>query len=264
MIQNSELAFAIDTVKKAGDIILSYFQSSYKVEQKGRDNPVTSADLEADTFLQQAFNERFPSDGWLSEESAQKPERLRRPRIWVVDPLDGTKEFVKGIPEFAISVALLKDGRPLLAVVYNPPQDELFVTERGAGAYFNGARVLVSKTGNFKEARVLASRTELSDRVFTLPDNYGSLSKTGSIAYKLSLVASGAGDITISFRPKNIWDVCAGTLLVEEAGGKVTDFHGKALDFSPPYGLLDGIIAANPHLHQVANEWLAKNGRLDR
>jgi len=263
MVQNAELTFAIDTVRKAGDIILSYFHSSFEVEQKGKDNPVTSADLAADSFLREAFAERFPSDGWLSEESVQKPEQLQRPRIWVVDPLDGIKEFIKGLPEYAISVALLDEGKPALAVVYNPPQDELFVAERGSGAYFNGERVWVSKAEDFGNAKILASRSELSDRVFRLPDSYGSVKKTGSIAYKLALIASNEGDITISFRPKNIWDVCAGTLLVEEAGGRVTNFHGAALDFRPPYRLLEGIIAANPRFHQLAADWVAGNAKLD-
>jgi myo-inositol-1(or 4)-monophosphatase len=264
MTQNPELAFAVETVKRAGEIILSYYHSSYEVEHKDEDNPVTSADLAADSFLRERFAERFPSDGWLSEESIQKPEQLQGPRIWVVDPLDGTKEFVKGLPEFAISVALLIESRPALAVVYNPPQNELFVAERGGGAYFNGERVRVSTLENFGNAEILASRSELADQVFKLPDEYGSVKKTGSIAYKLALIASSRGDITISFRPKNVWDVCGGTLLVEEAGGKITNFHGEPLDFRPPYRLLQGVIAANPAFHEFASDWVSRNADFDK
>jgi myo-inositol-1(or 4)-monophosphatase len=264
MTQNPELAFAVETVKAAGEIILSYYHSSYVVQQKGKDNPVTSADLAADSFLREKFAERFPSDGWLSEESLQRPEQLQGPRIWVVDPLDGTKEFVKGLPEFAVSVALLEENEPALAVVYNPPQDELFVAERGKGSFYNGDRVVVSKTENFVAAEILASRSELSDQVFKLPKDYGSVRKTGSIAYKLALIASNRGDITISFRPKNVWDVCGGTLLVEEAGGRVTDFHGEPLDFRPPYRLLQGIIAANPVFHRLASAWVSRHADFDK
>src|SRR5437867_4131100 len=123
-MRNHDLEFAIEIVKHAGGLILGYFRGDYDVRQKSGNNPVTSADLAADTHLREEIERKFPQDGWLSEETADSPERLGRKRVWVVDPLDGTKEFVQGLSEFAVSLALVEEGIPNLAVVYNPARND--------------------------------------------------------------------------------------------------------------------------------------------
>ena len=149
---NSDLEFAVKTVKAAGELILKYFRGAHEVREKGRNNPVTSADLAADSHLREAIARAFPDDGWLSEETADSPDRLDRKRVWVVDPMDGTKEFVQGLPEFAVSVALVEQEKPKLAVVYNPARDDLFAAEAGYGAFRGNSRLQISERRVLEQA----------------------------------------------------------------------------------------------------------------
>ncbi len=251
-----ELEFAVAAVKSAGAILLRYYRKSYTIRQKSRNNPVTPADLAADTYLREAFNREFPEDGWLSEETADSPRRLGLRRIWVVDPLDGTKEFVKGLPEFAVSVALVEESEPKLAVIYNPARDELFTGAKGKGAYRDRHSIRVSAHIVLQGARVFVSRSERSKHLFDRLQQSTSVKSLGSIAYKLALIAASEADLSISVRPKNEWDVCAGVLLVQEAGGRVTDLKGETLSFNRRVPLIEGIVAGNPILHEHALEWL--------
>lgn len=250
-----DLDFVEKAAVKAGELLLSYYGKSYRVRQKGADNPVTAADLGANTLLRKVLMARFPNDGWLSEESEDSTERFARARVWVVDPLDGTKEFIREIPEFAISIALVENGAPCLATVYNPIRQELYSSVRGKGAFRNGVRVGFFTAPAREGLLILASRTEYLDGLFDSPPPWASIRAVGSIAYKLALLASGEADGVVSYRPKNEWDVCAGTLLVEEAGGVVTDLRGQRLEFNRPNHLIDGIIAGPPALHRRLSDW---------
>jgi myo-inositol-1(or 4)-monophosphatase len=251
-----QLEFAVATVRTCGEILLKYFQTNYAIRQKSKDNPVTPADLEADKYLRETFTRRFPEDGWLSEETVDSPHRMSRKRVWVVDPLDGTKEFVKGLPEFAISVALVEDNSPRIAVIYNPARDDLFAAAKNVGAWRGGSIVKVSTRSELQGSRVFVSRSEHSDSLFGSLQQSATLRSVGSIAYKLALVAAGEADISISMRPKNEWDVCAGALLVQEAGGVISDLDGNPLEFNRQNPLINGIIAANPSLHAQATKWV--------
>jgi len=256
---NPELEFVMETAQRAGELILGYFQRSCQVDHKGNDNPVTAADLAADDFLRRAFRDRFPTDGWLSEETADDEQRLTRNRVWVVDPLDGTKEFVQGLPEFAISIALVEKGKPRLGLVFNPATGELFSAEAGGGTFRNGCPVKVCRRKQLGGAKILASRSEHSAQLFAPLKKSARIQKLGSIAYKLALVAAQQGDLTVSFRPKSEWDVCAGYLLVKEAGGKVTDLGGRRLQFNRSKPRILGLIAANPALHRRALDWALRS-----
>lgn len=252
---DADIRFAVESVTKAGELILSYYRNSYEVAEKGRNNPVTTADLAADDYLRRVLSERFPGDGWISEESGASAARLSKQTVWVVDPLDGTKEFVQGIPDFAVSVGRVRAGRPVLAVVYNPARGDLFFAERGKGAFRNGLRLRLPE----KEAsgfRLLVSRTEHAAGLFDAIPGSASMRILGSIAYKLALLAAGEADVVISLRPKNEWDVCAGDLLVEEAGGRVSDLEGRALAYNKPKTRITGIVAAGPGLYESAMEWV--------
>lgn len=250
---SGELEFAVETIRRAGDLILSYFQKSYQVREKGKDNPVTSADLAADSFLRETFARRFPKDGWLSEETADDRRRLSCRRVWVVDPLDGTKEFVRGLPEFTLSAALVEDGRPILAIVFNPSTGQLFNAQAGTGTFSNGTPAEVSARKKFTNARLLASRSEHAQ--FRSLEDQCRIRRLGSIAYKLALVAGGEADITMSFRPKNEWDICAGTLLIQESGGVITDLQGNSFQFNKEIPLVRNLVAATPSVHAQAVRW---------
>jgi myo-inositol-1(or 4)-monophosphatase len=251
-----ELQFAVDAVREAGRILMSYLASGMQVKLKSENNPVTDADQAADDFLRLAFTKRFPADGWLSEETPDDLLRLKAPRTWIVDPLDGTKEYIRGLPEFAISVALAVEGQPAVGIILNPAANDLLCAVRGRGALRNSKSIHVSPCDQLPSARFLVSRSEQTAlRMRSLP--HATLRSIGSVAYKLALVAAGEEDITVSFRSKNEWDVCAGALLITEAGGKITDLSGDDLSFNRPQPVFDGIVAGNAEVHRQACEFLS-------
>ena len=236
----------------AGRLIMGYFREEFEVRDKSPGNPVTTADLEADRALRRSLLDGAPGTAWLSEETVDSPERLDADAVWVVDPIDGTREFIQGIPEFAISIALAVHGEIQLAVVYNPASEELFAAERGGGSWCNGEPIRVSQTEALEGASLDASRSECRRGEF---EAYGvalSVQKMGSIAYKLARVAAGSADLTWSLGPKNEWDIAAGVLLVEEAGGRATDPLGAPFRFNRPATKVPGILASNGRLHGLA------------
>ena len=182
--------------RAAGKAIMQFYQSQYTVADKSPDNPVTDADFAADKLLHEQLLALLPEAGWLSEETADDPARLERRLVWVVDPLDGTKEFVMGIPEFSVSVGLVEDGEPVLAVIYNPPTGELFAAGRGLGVFYNGEPATVSSRDSLQRARVDASRSEVRRGEFEPFDGLFDVNVMGSIAYKLARVAAGQADAT--------------------------------------------------------------------
>jgi myo-inositol-1(or 4)-monophosphatase len=171
---------------------------------KQDDSPVTRADREADALLKTELTKLYPA-AWLSEETADSPDRLDAESIWIVDPLDGTKEFIKGLPEYCVAVALVERGQPMLGVAHNPATGDVFWAIRGEGAYLNGDRISV-REGN----RILASRSEVPRGEFEPFEDRWEIEPTGSIQHKLALVAAGQGAVTLSRGPKHEWDVCAG------------------------------------------------------
>jgi len=254
------LADTIEITRAAGAEIMAYYHSTFEVKDKFPDNPVTDADYAADTLLKERLGARLPQAGWLSEETVDSPERLDRAYVWVVDPLDGTKEFVMGIPEFSVSVALVHQGTPLLGVIYNPATKELYTTVRGEGVSLNGEPVTVSDRAQLRGARVDASRSEMKRGEFEPFADFIEVNVMGSIAYKLARVAAGQADATWSRGPKNEWDICAGALLVQEAGGQCVNLDTTPFTFNRPNPKVKGIIASNNHLYQEVLENLAPHG----
>jgi len=243
------VAVAQEAARRAGEVIRSYYRSRYEVRSKGVDNPVTTADLEANRVLRETLLGAFPEAGWLSEESADNAARLQHDYVWIVDPLDGTREFVQGIDEFVVAVALVVQHQVEVAVTYNPVRGELLHACRGQGAFCNGQPIHVSSTSHLPGALVLASRSETSRGAWDRFRAMLTVRPLGSVAYKLAQVARGTCDLTFSLVPKNEWDICAGTLLVTEAGGQVSDLQGRPLRFNQPDTLRAGVIATNGLLH---------------
>lgn len=239
----------IEITKAAGAAIMQYYKSSFTVEDKSPDNPVTDADYAADTLLHQRLTARLPEAGWLSEETVDQPDRLQKEKVWIVDPLDGTKEFIMGIPEFAVSVALVENGQPILGVIYNPASAELFYGVRGSGVFLNGNRAQVTKRDQLEGARVDASRSECKRGEFEPFEDMLKIQIIGGTAYKLGRVAAGLCDASWSRGPKNEWDICAGVLLITEAGGRCVDLNNTPFIFNRPKTLVNGFIADNGRLH---------------
>ena len=257
-----EMTVAVEAARAGGAIVRRWYDRAYTVSEKGHDSPVTEADVETDRCIRAAVTAAFPDDGWLSEETRDTPERLSRRRVWVVDPLDGTKEFIQRIPEFCVCVALVDAGRPILGVIYNPVRDELFAAEQGQGTTLNGRPVRVSGTAELSAARMLASRSESARGEWDAFKDDFHVELTGSVAYKLALIAAGQGDGTFSLTPKNEWDICAGAALIVEAGGHITDRHAQPLIFNRRDPLLPGIIATNARLFDPVIALLRRRGEL--
>ena len=244
-----EYTCALKAARAAGDIVRSHYHTRYDVDYKGKDSPVTVADREANHKIHAIIQGEFPNDGWLSEETVDSPARQSCRRVWVVDPLDGTKEFIQKIPELAVSIALVEDGSPVVGVAYNPIHDQLFWAVRGHGAWHGDHRLRVSHAAQLQGARVLASRSETQRGEWKKFSSQFLLQPTGSVAYKMALLATGAADATFTLVPKNEWDICAGVLLVEEADGMVSHLDGKPLRFNQAKTLLPGLVASNRGLH---------------
>lgn len=246
-----ELKAAYLAALEAGDILVHHWnERGFTVNEKSRGNPVTTADFEADRKLKDILHGGFPDYGWLSEETADDGERLQRERVWIVDPLDGTKEFIKGVPEFVVAIALAERGVPVLGVTYNPVKREIFWGGRGIGCYLDGAPVRVTSTANLADAIVLASRSETARGEWKAFENVVKTRSIGSVAYKLALVAAGRADATFTMKPKSEWDIASGVALLIAAGGRISDIDGTNLRFNKPSVKLKGFVASNTVLHE--------------
>ncbi len=240
MSYERELSVALDAARVAGSILRRHYDHGTETWEKSKDNPVTLADLEADRAIAASLTEAFPEDAVLSEETIREDDRLEKSRVWIVDPMDGTKEFTKRIPEFAVSIALTEDGEPVVAVIHNPAAEVTVWASRGGGTFRDGERVAVSSCEQLADAVIIASRTEISREKFAPYEGwFKELRPVGSIAWKLACIACGDGDLNISVAPKNEWDVCAGDLLVREAGGVYVDFEGATRRYNQPKTLID-------------------------
>jgi len=252
-----ELETAERAATKAGAAIMEMFKGKYDVQEKSRNNPVTSADLEANRLIREIIQMKFPTDGWLSEEDKDGAERLQASRVWVIDPIDGTKEFIEGVPQFAVSIAFVEDQRPKAAVVFNPAKNRLYKAAAGHGAFLNDQRIRVTPCQSVDGARLLVSRSE-PQRKFQVFVDRCEIKPIGSIAYRLAKVAGGDGDGTLTFRSIHEWDICAGVLMVEEAGGKVVDGSGAGLRFNQREPRHRGVVAANAPLSEGLQDlWVA-------
>ena len=240
-------------MRRAGRAVRRCLGGDLGAQRKANGDLITKVDIEVNQILQESLLNTFTEDGWLSEETNSCSERLTKRRVWVVDPIDGTKELAYGIPEFAISVALVEDGSPALAAVYNPVPGEMFTASRGGGAYFNvRSRQCQRPPGD--RLVILASRSEVEAGKFEAFKSLAEVRPIGSIAYKLALIARGDGDGTFSLDPKNEWDIAAGVLLVAECGGRATHRNGAAFTFNQPNTLVDGIVAARSGAYDRVQE----------
>jgi len=211
--------------------------------------PVTEADRVVDQVLRKVLLR--DGEGWLSEESKDEIDRLSKERVWVVDPIDGTLEFISGIPEWCVSVGWVENGQAVAGGICNPATRETFLGSLGTGLTYNGKPAHVSQRSALKGAVVLASRSEMNrgewERFREAPFL---VQPVGSIAYKLALVAAGRADATWTLSPRNEWDVAAGVALVEAAGGFVWDGAGSRVSLNKQRTLLPGLVAGNPNLKE--------------
>ncbi|MEK7237673.1 MAG: 3'(2'),5'-bisphosphate nucleotidase CysQ [Nitrospirota bacterium] len=237
-----ELAVLIEAVRKAGAKVRELVRDGFEVQTKPDHSPVTTVDYEVNRILHEMQRREFPRDGWLSEESPDDPARLDNTRVWIVDPIDGTKALVNRMPEFCISAALIERGAPVVAAILNPSTDELFTAVRGRGLFLNNSRVTLSPPHDFDPVIMVGAREFRSDRWSMLAETTR-CRPMYSIAHALAMVAAGRVQATFTIEPEHEWDVAAGVLLIEESGGTVSDGAGKPFAFNQPIPKFRGVIS---------------------
>ena len=256
---NEELIAAKVAARNAGKILIKYLNvDDQNIEYKSEDSPVTIADHKADRYLSNFIGGEFPHDGWLSEETVDTKERLDKKRTWIIDPLDGTKEYIKKLPEFSISIALVENNIPVIGVIYNPISEELFYAEKNKGAFLNGMKIKISDKQDIKNASLIVSRSEYGNNLWNnYKSSFSSIKSIGSIAYKLGLAAANVYDITATVAPKNEWDICAGDCIIREAGGAMRKINGESINYNQKKTLItDPIIATNFKLFDMVSDLL--------
>lgn len=232
-------------LESARQVFARFTPGEIEAEYKAGLDPVTEADTAIDALLRQELLRE--GEGWLSEESVDDSSRLEMKRVWIVDPLDGTREFVAGIPEFCVSVALAEDGIPVAGGICNPATNEIFLGSLKSGVTYNGKAAHASRRSSLEGALVLASRSETKRGEWKRFQKTGlNIREMGSVAYKLALVSVGLADATFTLTPKHEWDVAAGAALVASAGGFVSTLQNSPLRCNHKSPLLSGLLACGP------------------
>jgi len=233
----------------AREVFARFTPGEIEAEYKAGHDPVTEADRALDAVLRQ--NLLRAGEGWLSEETADDLSRLERERVWIVDPLDGTREFVLGLPEFCCSIGFVEQSKPVAGGIYNPATRQSFLGAIDAGVLYNGKPAHPSQRSRLDGALILASRSEVKRGEWKQFENANfKIRPMGSVAYKLALVSAGLADITFTLVPKHEWDVAAGAALVESAGGFVRTLDNRALRCNQRNPLLSGLLAGGPFLRE--------------
>ncbi len=218
-------------------------------------SPVCAADLEVDAFLKRELQALLPAAGWLSEETVDHPERLEKGLCWLVDPIDGTRDFIRGREGWAVSVALVSEGKPLIGSLIAPAWGETWGATAGQGSWRNGKRLRASARATLPGARVPTDSLPREDQDLTM------VAKPNSIALRVAMVAAGEADLVATLRWGYEWDVAAAALIAREAGAAVTDAFGQALAYNKRDPRAFGLLVSAPAIHRAAVERLAKRAR---
>ncbi len=236
---------------EAGALALARSGQGFERWEKAGGEPVCEIDLAVDTLLKQRLAEIDPEAGWLSEETADDKARLAAKRCWVVDPIDGTRDYLRGRPGWAVSIALIEDGRPMLAILEAPARSERWTARIGKGAWRNGEPIRVAPRDELSGSRVPADQLPRRDRDFV------KVFKPNSIALRIAMVAAGDADLVATIRWGHEWDVAAAVLIASEAGAAVTDALGVPLAFNTASAEAFGVLVTAPGIHDAAVERLA-------
>ena len=247
---DDSLRDALETVmREAGELARVTSRGPYKRWTKGHDNsPVSDADIAVNDLLRTRLTALVPEAGWLSEETEDNLPGRAMASAWIVDPIDGTRAFISGRPDWTISVALVNQGRPVLAALYAPVTDEMFLGVRAKGATLNGAPIAASRGDSLTGARLAGPKRYL-DRLEGLAPKILGQPKVHSLALRLTRVAHGNLDAAVASPGSHDWDLAAADLLVHEAGGLLTDFTGQPLTYNRPHVVHGALIAAGPPRH---------------
>ncbi|MCB1312911.1 MAG: 3'(2'),5'-bisphosphate nucleotidase CysQ [Sedimentitalea sp.] len=255
----ADLALLIDAARAAGRIALGYEGKEARRWDKPKGaGPVTEVDLAVNAMLEERLRAARPDYGWLSEETEDDPERLARERVFIVDPIDGTRSFADGSKTWAHALAVAEGGVVTAGVVYLPMRDLLYSAAAGQGAFLNDNRIAPSARNALDSAEILATRPNM-DKLHWRGGQVPGFSRAHrpSLAYRMALVAQGRFDGMLTLRPCWEWDIAAGDLILREAGALCTDRRGAGLRFNNPHPAVDGVIAASTALHDRIREALS-------
>jgi len=252
-----DLQLLIDVAQEAGRIATPFSNADPEIWDKPDGaGPVTEADLAVNRMLEAELQSARPDYGWLSEETPPNDHRLNQERVFIVDPIDGTRSFIEGSKTWAHSIAIAEDGHIVAGVVFLPQRDKLYSAAKGFGATLNGATLQPSQVRVLDGAEILAARPTMDAKHWTAPPQFNR-SHRPSLAYRLALVAQGRFDAMLTLRPTWEWDIAAGTVILQEAGVAVSDKAGRALRFNNSDPRLPGVVAANASLHAEITSALA-------
>jgi myo-inositol-1(or 4)-monophosphatase len=235
---------------EAGRIALDRSGGAFRRWEKVPGHPVCDIDLEVDSFLRERLSALEPEAGWLSEETLDASDRIERRRVWVVDPIDGTRDYLRGRPGWCVSVALVEDRVPVLGVLDAPARGEHWTAERDQGAWRNSRRLAVSERTRFAGSRVPADALPRADRDLI------AVAKPNSIALRIAMVAAGEADLVATLRWGFEWDIAAAALIASEAGATVAGVLGQPLAFNTALGEAFGVLVSTPGIHAEAAERL--------
>ena len=238
---NAEYTLIKHCLYEAGNICRGFSSKDLNVREKSQNQPVTEADIAVDQYLYQTIITAYPNDGWLSEELEDNIERLKSQRVWIVDPIDGTKQFIQGLPEYTISIALVENHQPIVGGIYNPELDLMWLIKQGADLVCNDQPIKPALRNDEKVLILGRSSIELG--------NYQVI-RMGSVANRIAQVAAGKANAAVTLHPISEWDVAAGVLMAREQGLVVTDLQGKDIQFNQVNTEINGIIVAQRNLHR--------------
>jgi myo-inositol-1(or 4)-monophosphatase len=238
------------SVRAAGQMALAKFRTPFKSWLKDATSPVSEVDLAVDEFLRTELAAAVPSCAWLSEEAADDRARCDLERVWIVDPIDGTRAFIGGLPDWTVVAALVENGRPIHAAVYAPVADHLYTAAAGTGAFLNGKPINASAGSSLNGIGVAGPARRLDALAHHLP-SLRRLPRVHSLALRLARVAGGEIDVALVGPSSHDWDLAAADLLVTEAGGRLTTFDGKSLTYNRPDPVHDALVASGADRHAM-------------
>jgi myo-inositol-1(or 4)-monophosphatase len=252
----AELTAAVAQVAhEAGQMALARWRTDFDRWEKTPGSPVCEVDLDVDRMLRARLEGLLPDAGWLSEETVDSPERLLCPRVWVVDPIDGTRDYIRGREGWALSIALVEHGRATIGVLDAPARRERWSAAAGQGAWRNGVALHAGSRTDLNGARVPTDALPKIDRHFVM------VHKPNSIALRMAMVAADEADLVATLRWGNEWDIAAAALIAQEAGTAVSNALGAELRYNKPDPTDFGVMVAAPAIHAAAVEWLSDRAK---
>lgn len=255
----TDLELLVEAAEAAGEIATRLAGTGMAHwEKPGGAGPVTEADMAVNAMLAEALRGRRPEYGWLSEENEDDPDRLLRERVFIVDPIDGTRSFLEGAPTWAHALAVAERGVVTAAVIHLPMLGKVYTAAAGEGAFLNGTPIRTGARRDLTGASVLAARPSYAPEHWRGAVPLVKHAYRPSLAYRLSLVAEGRYDAMLTLRPSWEWDIAAGDLILREAGAVTSDRRERPLRFNNPAPQVDGVVAANPALHRALAGALAE------